>query len=71
MPRREPNTEPPWRWGMDVAKRRSLKRAKIGLARKIVVLLHRIWIDGTIPVDCCRAGRGTGLIKERWETLVG
>jgi hypothetical protein len=56
---------------MDVAKRRSLKRAKIGLARKIVVLLHRIWIDGTIPVDCCRAGRGTGLIKERWETLVG
>jgi transposase len=32
---------------MDVAKRRGLKRAKIALARKIAVLLHRIWIDGT------------------------
>jgi transposase len=32
---------------MDVAKRRSLKGAKIALARKIAVLLHRIWIDGT------------------------
>lgn len=32
---------------MDVAKRRGLKRAKIALARKIAVLLHRIWIDVT------------------------
>ena len=35
------------RWGMDVAKRRGSKRAKVALARKIAVLLHRIWIDGT------------------------
>jgi hypothetical protein len=32
---------------MDVAKRGSLKGAKIALARKIAVLLHRIRIDGT------------------------
>jgi transposase len=35
------------RWGMDLAKRRGLKRAKVALARKIGVILHRMWIDGT------------------------
>jgi transposase len=35
------------RWGMDVAKRRGSKRAKVALARKIAVILHRIWVDGT------------------------
>jgi hypothetical protein len=34
------------RWGMDVAKRRGAKRAKVALARKIGVILHRMWIDG-------------------------
>ncbi len=35
------------RWGMEVAKRRGLKRAKVALARKIGVILHRMWVDGT------------------------
>jgi hypothetical protein len=35
------------RWGLDVAKRRGSKRAKVALARKIAVILHRMWIDGT------------------------
>jgi transposase len=35
------------RWGMDVAKRRGPKRAKVALARKIAVILHRMWVDGT------------------------
>ena len=35
------------RWGMDVLKRRGTKRAKVALARKIGVVLHRMWIDGT------------------------
>jgi transposase len=35
------------RWGMDVAKRRGSKRAKVALARKLAVILHRIWVDGT------------------------
>jgi hypothetical protein len=30
------------RWGMDVAKRRGSKRAKVALARKIGVILHRM-----------------------------
>ena len=33
------------RWGIDVAKRRGSKRAKVALARKIAVILHRMWID--------------------------
>ena len=35
------------RWGMDVAKRRGSKRAKVALARKIGVILHRMWVDGS------------------------
>jgi transposase len=35
------------RWAMDVAKRRGSKRAKVALARKIAVILHRIWVDGS------------------------
>jgi transposase len=35
------------RWGLEVAKRRGLKRAKVALARKLGVVLHRMWVDGT------------------------
>jgi transposase len=35
------------RWGLDVAKRRGMKRAKVALARKIGIVLHRMWMDGT------------------------
>jgi transposase len=35
------------RWGMDIAKRRGSKRAKVALARKIGMILHRMWVDGT------------------------
>jgi transposase len=35
------------RWGLEVAKRRGLKRAKVAVARKLAVILHRMLIDGT------------------------
>jgi len=35
------------RWAMEVAKRRGLKRAKIACARKLAVILHRMWVDET------------------------
>jgi transposase len=35
------------RWGIGIAKRRGTKRAKVALARKIGIILHRMWIDGT------------------------
>jgi transposase len=34
-------------WAMRVAKRQGLKKAKVALARKLAVVLHRIWVDGT------------------------
>jgi transposase len=35
------------RWAMDVAKRRGMKRAKVALARKLAVVLHAMWRDGS------------------------
>jgi len=35
------------RWALGVARRRSLKRAKVALARKLATVLHRMWVDGT------------------------
>ena len=35
------------RWGLEVAKRRGLQRAKVAVARKLAVILHRMWIDGS------------------------
>jgi transposase len=35
------------RWGLEVAKRRGLRRAKVALARKLACVLHRMWIDGS------------------------
>lgn len=33
-------------WGLQVAKRRGLKRATVAVARRIGVILHRMWVDG-------------------------
>jgi transposase len=34
-------------WGLQVAKRRGLRRAVVAVARKLAVVMHRIWADGT------------------------
>jgi transposase len=34
-------------WGMRLAKRNGLRKATIAVARKLAVILHRMWIDGT------------------------
>lgn len=34
-------------WGMRLSRRIGLKKAKVAVARKIAVLLHCIWVDGT------------------------
>jgi len=34
-------------WGMQVAKRRGMARARIAVARKLSTILHRMWIDGS------------------------
>ena len=34
-------------WGMNVAKRRGMARARVAVARKLAVLMHRMWCDET------------------------
>ena len=34
-------------WAMQVARRRGKKKAIVALARRLAVILHRIWVDGT------------------------
>jgi transposase len=34
-------------WAMQVARRRGMKKAIVALARRLAVVLHRIWVDGT------------------------
>ena len=34
-------------WGTRLVKRNGLRKAKVAVARKLAVILHRMWIDGT------------------------
>jgi transposase len=34
-------------WGMRLAKRNGLRKAKVAVARKLAVILHRMWVDRT------------------------
>ena len=34
-------------WGMSIAKRRGHKRAVVAVARKLAIVMHRMWLDGT------------------------
>ena len=34
-------------WAMQIARRRGLKKAVVALARRLAVIMHRIWTDGT------------------------
>ncbi len=34
-------------WGMRVAQRRGMRRATVAGARRLAVILHRMWVDGT------------------------
>jgi transposase len=34
-------------WGMKIARHRGMKKAIVALARRLAVIMHRIWVDGT------------------------
>src|SRR4029077_673851 len=40
-----------WSWlkarAMQIARRRGMKKAIVALARRLAVIMHRIWVDGT------------------------
>jgi hypothetical protein len=35
------------RWGLKLSKRVGSRKAKVAVARKLAVIMHRIWVDGT------------------------
>ncbi|MHC2357636.1 transposase [Sinorhizobium meliloti] len=34
-------------WAMNIAKRRGRQKAVVALARRLAVIMHRMWSDGT------------------------
>jgi transposase len=34
-------------WAMQIARYRGMKKAIVALARRLAVIMHRIWVDGT------------------------
>ena len=48
-------------WGMKVAKARGMARARVAVARKLAVILHRMWSDGTEFRFGKDPGAGVGL----------
>ena len=45
-------------WGVRIAKHRSLSKARVAVARKLAVILHRMWIDGT---EFCWSSQGAAM----------
>jgi transposase len=45
-------------WGMRIAKRKSLSKARVAVARKLAVILHRMWIDGS---EFCWSAQGPAM----------
>jgi transposase len=41
-------------WATKLARRAGMKKAKVALARKLAVILHRMWVDGA-AFDACKA----------------
>lgn len=48
-------------WGMKVAKARGMARARVAVARKLAVILHRMWSDGAEFRFGKEPGAGAGL----------
>lgn len=44
-----PRTGPSWlrTWGLQIAARRGVKKAAVAVARRLAIVLHRMWLDGT------------------------
>jgi transposase len=34
-------------WGMKIARHRGIKRAIVAVARRMAVVMHRMWVDNT------------------------
>jgi transposase len=60
-------------WGIRVAQRRGMRRAIVAVARRLAVVLHRMWVDGSefrwsknstaVPAADQRSGRDWAVLK--------
>jgi hypothetical protein len=55
---------------MKLPKRVGMKKAKVAIARKIAVILHCIWVDGT-SFEWGQAGAAWSLPASSWPSLLG
>ena len=54
-------------WAMNIAKRRGQKKAIVALARRLAVIMHRMWSDGTeFPLD---KGNGADNLSDERQTV--
>jgi hypothetical protein len=52
-------------WAMKIARQRGMKKAIVALARRLAVIMHRIWVDGTAFRWTMRENRtGSNQIRE-------
>ena len=69
-------------WAMKIARHRGMKKAIVALARRLAVIMHRIWVDGTEfrwtrekprqqPENCAGSNRigGHSSSTERWNDV--
>jgi transposase len=61
-------------WAMQIARHRGMKKAIVALARRLAVIMHRIWVDGTeFRWNDSRAGSnaigGNSSSTERWNDV--
>ncbi|MEK9285756.1 IS110 family transposase, partial [Bradyrhizobium sp. ISRA442] len=56
-------------WGLAIAKRTSHRKATVAVARKLAVIMHAMWVDGTFycgdPAASQADVRARAAVKER------
>ena len=53
-------------WAMQIARRRGMKKAIVALARRLAVIMHRIWVTAPRSKD---RGTGSGIMKTMQEHI--
>jgi hypothetical protein len=52
-------------WDMKIARHRGMERAIVAVARRLAVIMHRMWVDGT---GASRDQERSYKIRSRWST---
>ena len=55
-------------WAMKIARHRGMKKAIVALARRLAVIMHRMWVDGT---EFCGLGKSQWLESRAGSNAIG